>query len=77
MLPPIKDPITNQDSTRTITQQYPIFSQRLAKWPNIYKPFLDDTHFSDKTGDIHNYYIDNSCTENEHYVNDLNVKKDE
>ena len=49
MSPPRKDPITNQDSTKIITQQYPILTPLLLRWPTEYKPFIDDTHFKNET----------------------------
>ena len=54
MSPSIKDPITNQDSTRIITQQEPILLQLLEKWTTGYKSFIDDTKFSNKSEDEHN-----------------------
>ena len=59
MLPPRKEPIINQDSTRIITQQDPILSPFLSKWPNGYKPFSDDKKFSNETEDEHNDYTNN------------------
>ena len=75
MFPPGKDLIIDQNSTRIITQQDPILSPLLAKWPTGYKPFLDDTHFSNKTEDKHNYSTDNSRTKNKYSVNNMNVKR--
>ena len=49
MLPPRKDPIINQDSTRILAQQDTIRPTLLWKWSTGYKPFIDDTHFSNKT----------------------------
>ena len=74
---PRKYPIPNQDSTRNITQQDPILPPRLAKQTTEYKPFLNYTHFSNKTEDKYNDSTDNSRTGNEDSVNNLNVKKDE
>ena len=60
MSPPIKDPITNQDSTRIITQQEPTLLPLLEKWTTGYKSFIDDTKFSNKSEDEHNDSTDNS-----------------
>ena len=76
MSPPRKNPITNQDSTRIITQQDPILPPTLPKGPTGYKPFFDDTHLSNKTKDMNNDSTYNSHTANEYSVNNLNVKKD-
>ena len=46
MSPPIKDPLTNQYSTRIITQQNPILPPILEKGPTGHKSFIDDTYFS-------------------------------
>ena len=54
MLPPKKDPIPNQDSNIIITQQYPNLPPILEKWPTGYKPFIDDTKFSNKTEEERN-----------------------
>ena len=75
MLPPRKDPIKNQYSTITIIQQDLILPLILVKWPTGYKQFLNDTHFLNKTEEEYNNSIDNSRTENEYFVNNLNVKK--
>ena len=48
MSPPRKDPIPNQDSTRIITPKDPIIPPLLSKRPTGHKPFIDDTHFSNK-----------------------------
>ena len=77
MLPPIKHPIPNQYSNIIITRQDKILPKWLEKWPTGHKPFIDDTHFSNKTEHKHNYSTDNSCTENEDYVNKTNIDKDE
>ena len=42
MLPPRKDPIPNQDSTRIITQKDTILPPLLEKGPTGHKPFFDD-----------------------------------
>ena len=49
ILPPRKDPIPNQYSTIIITQLDPILPPILSKLRTGYKPFIDDTHFSNKT----------------------------
>ena len=77
MSPPRKDPIQNKYSTIIITQKYPILTPLLENWPTLYKPFFNDTHFSNKTEEEHNFSTDNSRTENNYSVNNLNVKKDE
>ena len=48
-LTPRKDPIPNQDSDRIITQQHSILPPHLTKIPTGNKPFIDDTHFLDRT----------------------------
>ena len=48
MSPPRKDPIPNQDSTKIITQQYPILAPLLLIRTTEYKPFIDDTHKKNK-----------------------------
>ena len=75
ILPPIKDPIPNQDSTIMTTQQYSTLPLVWAKWPTGCKPFFDGKMFSNKIEDKHNDSINNSRTENEYYVNNLNVKR--
>ena len=75
ILPPRKDTISNQDSTIIITQKYPILPPLLEKQPNGLKTLIDDTHFSNKTKDKHNYSTDNSRTENEDAANKINVKR--
>ena len=49
ILPPRKDPIQNQDSTRIINEKYPILPPLLAKYPTGYKPIFNDTHYPNKT----------------------------
>ena len=68
MRPSRKDPITNQDSTRIIIQQDPILPPFVSKQPTGYKPFLNDTHFSNKTEEEHNNSTDNLRTENKDSV---------
>ena len=48
MLPPINDPIPNQDITRVITQQDIILPPLLAKWHTGYKLFFNDIKFQIK-----------------------------
>ena len=74
-MPPRKDPIPNQDSSRIINLQDPILPPLLEKWSTGYKPFIYDTHFSNKTENKQNNSTDNSRTENYESVNNLNVKK--
>ena len=62
MSPPRKDPIPNQYSTSIITQQDPILPPLLEKWPTGYKPFLNYTHFSNKSEEKDNNYTDSSRT---------------
>ena len=64
MLPPRKDPITNQDSSRIITQQDPILPPLLSKWSTGHKTFIDDVHFSNKIENKHSDSTDYACTDN-------------
>ena len=73
--PPIKYSIPNQDITRNITKQDPILKPLLAKRPTEYKPFMNDEHFKNKTKDEHNDSTDDLRTDNEVFVNKLNVKR--
>ena len=75
MLPTRNNPIPNQYSTIIITQKDTILPPLLSKFPTRYKPFFNDTHFSNIIEDEHNDSMDNSRTENKDYVNNLNVKK--
>ena len=75
MSPPRKDKIRNQDSTIITTQQDTILPPLLAEWPTGYKPFIYDTHSSNKIEDGQNNSTDNSRTDNEVSVNKLNFKK--
>ena len=45
--------------------------------PTGHKPFIDDTHFSNKTEDKNNDSTDNSCNENKDAGNKINVDRDE
>ena len=76
MLPPIKDTISNQYSTRVITQQDPILPPLLSIWSTGHKPFIDYTHFSNPTENKHNDATDNSCIDNKDYMKGNNLNKD-
>ena len=62
--PPINDPIINQYITIIITQQDLILPTLLSKGPTGYKPFIDDTPFSNKIEDEHTDLTDSLGTDN-------------
>ena len=72
---PIKYPIPNQDSTRTITQHDPILSPLLEEGHTGYEPFIDDTHFSNSTEDENTDAANNFRNHKKYYVKKMNVGK--
>ena len=68
MLPPRKDPITNQNITIIITQQDPILPTSFSKVPTVHKKIIDDINFSNHTESEHNDSTYNSRTYNEDAV---------
>ena len=70
-------PITNQDSNRIINEQYPILPLLPEKYPIVYKPLFNDTHYPNKTEDNRNDYTDNPSNCIDNYLNKPNVKNDE
>ena len=74
---PRKYQITNQDIIRLNTQQDPILSLNIAKYPTKYKRLFSDRHHPNYAEYDSNDSTYNSRNENEDYVNKLKVNINE
>ena len=66
----------NQYNTRIITENIQSF-HHIYKKTSVHEPFIDVTHFSNPAENKHTDTTDDSHTDNEDYVDKINVKRDE
>ena len=75
ILSPRKYSIPNQDSKRIIAQQDPNLPPNLTKRPTVHKLFIADTKISNTTENEHNDSTDTSRTDNEYYMDKMNIQR--